>query len=319
MKKSERLNDILLYLRDKSSFHLKELMERYSISKSTALRDVQSLEEIGMPLYSKPGRYGCYSILPNRLLSPIVFTMDEVQALYFSMLTLSSYQSTPFHLKLQPLKEKFEACIPPERIHTLQKMEKVFSFGVPANTNSCAFLPDILHMAAAEQVCRIEYQKAEKIQAYNVQFFEITSQYGQWYATGYSFPIRRCQTFRCDKILSIEASDACSPKPLSELRRCREEMLRRDDATEFEIGITLKGVDIFRKENYPSMELFSEAGQYHLRGFFNKGEENFIAAYLLQFGDAITSIRPARIRDLLLDKAKEIQHHISALPQLDFK
>lgn len=69
-------------------------MERYSISKSTALRDVQSLEEIGMPIYSKAGRNGYYGILPNRLLSPIVFTIDEVHALYFSMQTLNAYQST---------------------------------------------------------------------------------------------------------------------------------------------------------------------------------------------------------------------------------
>ncbi|MNM87604.1 HTH domain protein [compost metagenome] len=70
MKKSERLNDMLMYLNDKKSFNLKCIMERYSISKSTALRDVQSLEEIGMPIYSKAGRNGYYGILPNRLLSP---------------------------------------------------------------------------------------------------------------------------------------------------------------------------------------------------------------------------------------------------------
>lgn len=108
MNKSERLNDMMLFLNDKNSFNLRDLMDKYSISKSTALRDVESLERIGMPIYSQHGRNGYYGILRNRLLSPIVFNLDEVFALYFSMLTLRAYETTPFHLSVEKLKEKFE-------------------------------------------------------------------------------------------------------------------------------------------------------------------------------------------------------------------
>lgn len=49
MNKSERLNDMLRFLADKDRFNLSDLMNQFSISKSTALRDIQSLEKIGMP------------------------------------------------------------------------------------------------------------------------------------------------------------------------------------------------------------------------------------------------------------------------------
>ncbi|MCC2461088.1 HTH domain-containing protein, partial [Bacillus mobilis] len=55
MKKTERINDMLIFLNNKRHFNLKDLMVRYAISKSTALRDIQSLEEIGVPLYSELG------------------------------------------------------------------------------------------------------------------------------------------------------------------------------------------------------------------------------------------------------------------------
>lgn len=71
MKKTERINDMLIFLNNKKSFNLSDLMERYSISKSTALRDVQSLEQIGMPIYSELGRNGKYEILASSILSPI--------------------------------------------------------------------------------------------------------------------------------------------------------------------------------------------------------------------------------------------------------
>ncbi|MEG0485981.1 MAG: HTH domain-containing protein, partial [Oscillospiraceae bacterium] len=72
MNRSERLNDMMRYLNNKNSFGLKDITEKYSISKSTALRDIQSLEEIGMPIYSTLGRNGYYGVLQNKLLSPIV-------------------------------------------------------------------------------------------------------------------------------------------------------------------------------------------------------------------------------------------------------
>ena len=100
MNKSERLNDMMLYLNGKNYFNLKDLMIRYQISKSTALRDVEALENIGMPIYSEYGRNGRYGILKNKLLSPIIFRINEVYALYFAKLTLRGYQTKPFHLDL---------------------------------------------------------------------------------------------------------------------------------------------------------------------------------------------------------------------------
>ena len=197
MNKSERLNDMMLFLNDKNSFNLKDIIERYTISKSTALRDIQSLEEIGMPIYSNLGRNGHYRVLNNRLLSPIVFNIDEVFALYFSMLTLSAYETTPFHLSLDNLKQKFEKCLSPEKIEMLKKTEKIFSLGSITHNNHCAFLKDILQFAIEEKICEVKYKKGDVESFYIIQFFDISSSYGQWYATGYNFETNCIQVIRC--------------------------------------------------------------------------------------------------------------------------
>ncbi len=44
-------------------------------------------ESISMPIYSQSGRDGYYFIFQNRLLSPIVFTVDEVFAIYLIFTT----------------------------------------------------------------------------------------------------------------------------------------------------------------------------------------------------------------------------------------
>lgn len=58
MKKSTRLNHMLIYINEKQSFQLRDLMQEFKILKSTALRDIKHLEELGVPLYCIYGKHG---------------------------------------------------------------------------------------------------------------------------------------------------------------------------------------------------------------------------------------------------------------------
>lgn len=57
MKKTERIQQELFFLNGKSQFNLKEVMDEFNISKRTALRDIQELERLGLPIYSEYGRW----------------------------------------------------------------------------------------------------------------------------------------------------------------------------------------------------------------------------------------------------------------------
>lgn len=313
MGKSERLNDMMIYLNNLNHFNLKDIMQKYNISKSTALRDIQSLEEIGMPIFSEVGRNGRYGILKNRLLSPIVFTIDEMYALYFAMITLNAYESTPFHLSMATLKQKFEACISTEHINTIHKMEQILSFETSKHHNSSPFLKDILKLAVEETVCKLIYNKRGTRKQFSVQFFDISATYGQWYVTAFNFNTNKVQVFRCDKIISISEDKSYSPKSIEELISSSANVFKHEGATNFEVSILQNGVDLFYKEHYPSMQLFIEGQQYVIRGFYNKGEEDFIANYFLAYTNNITSIEPQKLKMLLQDKIVQLEKHYSML------
>lgn len=309
MNKSERINDMMLYLNDKNTFHLKDIMERYNISKSTALRDIKALEEIGMPIYSELGRNGYYGILQNRLLSPIVFNIDEVFALYFSMLTLKAYESTPFHLSVEKLKQKFENCLSLKKIELLRKTEKVFSLGAIPQDNYCEFLKDVLQYAIEEKVCEVQYLKKGMEKCYVMQFFDISASFGQWYAVGYNFQTEKTQVLRCDKVIGVKESTRYQPRPIADFKKSDDMLYRSSAATEFEILISSKGVDLFQKEHYPSMRLDFENGQYYIRGFYNQGEESFISCYFIGYGETVLSIKPAELSRLIRKKIEKLQTH----------
>ncbi|EAF1146516.1 YafY family transcriptional regulator [Listeria monocytogenes] len=313
MKKSERLNDMMLFLNDKNVFQLSDIMTKYDISRSTAIRDVKSLEEIGMPIYSERGRNGHYQVLRNRLLSPIVFNIDEVFALYFSMLTLKAYETTPFHLSVEKLKAKFERCLSAEKIEMLRKTEEVFSLGYIKHNNQCEFLDVILQFTMEEKVCQINYDKKGIEKTYVVQFYNISSAYGQWYVTSYNFETKRMQVFRCDRILELEENHAFEAKKLTDLKSETDYLYKKKDAINFEVEIASNGVDLFFKENYPSMKLNQEQGRNVIRGFYNRGEEPFIINYLLGFGDKINMVQPDSLKEMLLNELKSLQNHLQKL------
>lgn len=172
MKKTERINDMLIFLNNKRYFNLKDLMVRYDISKSTALRDIQSLEEIGVPIYSELGRNGSYKIIENGVLSPIYFSVDEMYALYFSMLTLNGYKTKPFNIESIALENKFKHVLPDNVSKNISIMERTLSFEVTNHSNFSPFLKELLQGIFAERVYHLTYLKKMRRKYWSPNLFE---------------------------------------------------------------------------------------------------------------------------------------------------
>ncbi|MGE7688331.1 helix-turn-helix transcriptional regulator [Lysinibacillus sp. NPDC097214] len=312
MKKSERLNDMIRYLNSREYFNLSDLMAKYNISKSTALRDISSLEQLGMPIFAEHGRHGRYGILKNRLLSPIIFTIDEVYALYFAMLTLESYQSTPFHLSVHKLNEKFENCLSNNQIQQIHKMKKVLQFEVNQHNNVSRFLDKILKSILTESSCKIHYLKNNEQKSYHVQFFKISARFGQWYATGIQLNTNKYRVFRCDRISFIEEQGMKSHYSLDELIHHSLEIYQSEKSIDFEVEISAQAKDIFYKEHYPSMKI--EIGNKTVvKGFYNAGEEEFIANYFMRYGHSVISVKPYSLKQIIQDKVESLFNHYQKL------
>ncbi len=312
MKKSERLNDMIRYLNSREYFNLNDLMTKYNISKSTALRDISSLEQLGMPIFSEHGRHGRYGILKNRLLSPIIFTIDEVYALYFAMLTLKSYQSTPFHLSVHKLNEKFENCLSKNQVQQIHKMKKVLQFEVNQHNNVSRFLDIILKSILYEHICKVRYLKNNEQKSYHVQFFKISARFGQWYATGIELNTNKYRVFRCDRITFIEEQDISSHFSIDELNSRSLEMYLSEQKIDFEVEVLAQAKDIFYKEHYPSMKI--EIGtKTVVKGFYNSGEEDFIANYFMRYGQSVISVKPESLKQIIQDKVENLFEHYQKL------
>ncbi|NBI30191.1 helix-turn-helix transcriptional regulator [Chengkuizengella marina] len=313
MNKSERLNDMLQFINDKKAFNLKDLMEKYNISRSTAIRDVQSLELLGMPIYAEQGRNGKYLVLDNRILSPITFTVDEMYAMYFAMLTLKRYKAKPFEYEIIKLENKFNQVLPSKVKDNIEKMKGLINLEITNHSNFNPYLKDLIQGIVEEKIYLVSYLKnKEKIQITG-QFIKINSKFGQWYSKIYNIDIQKVQNLRCDKILSLEVVENKNSMRLEYLLSLVENHHKQTDAIEFSIIVTDRGKDLYDKEHYPSMSIQKTDDNYIISGYYNWNEEDFISDYFLRYGKSIISISPPTLKASIQNKLHILITHLNKM------
>ncbi|MBP0725388.1 WYL domain-containing protein [Bacillus sp. RG28] len=313
MNKSERLNDMLQFINGKKTFNLKDLMEKYNISRSTAIRDVQSLELLGMPIYAEQGRNGKYLVLDNRILSPIIFTVDEMYAIYFAMLTLKGYKAKPFEYEISKLEDKFKQVLPSQVKDNIEKMKELINLEMTNHSNFNPYLKDLIQGIIDEKIYQVTYLKnKEKIQIIG-QFIKINSKFGQWYSKIYNVDKQKVQNLRCDKIVSLEVVEDKNSMKLEYLLSLLENYHKQDIAIQFSVVVTDRGKDLFDKEHYPSMSIQKTDDNYIVSGYYNLDEVDFISEYFLRYGKSIVSISPITLKASIQNKLHKIITHLNKM------
>ena len=67
--------------------------------------------------------------------------------------------------------------------------------------------------------------------------------------------------------------------------------------------------EIFFKEHYPSMRLVEENGRYYIHGFYNVGEEEFIADYFIHYGDEVQTVESMALREVIRTRLRTLTMH----------
>lgn len=127
MKKTERINVMMRYINNRAFFTLSELMAEFGISRSTALRDVQEIEALGMPLEASAGRDGGFVVHQNTLLPAVRFTTTEVKALFTAFMASQNLQ-LPYLTSRQSLTEKLLGLIPQTEQDSLLDLNALLVF-----------------------------------------------------------------------------------------------------------------------------------------------------------------------------------------------
>ena len=315
MKKYENIYRIMNYAFKKDRFTLQDLMTEFSISKSTALRYVKALEDIGVPLYSEIGRYGGYTILDTYKLPPVTFSPQEAYALFFAMKSLELLGAIPFQAEYGAIRSKFLDSVSPSIRSTLEQLNSRISFGTVKLADDCPMLEPILRTILKPSVVSIVYQTAHKRTERRIQPIGILAKYGQWYCPSWDLDKKEYRLFRCDRMIHLTVLDDQPLEWLQNLDLTNHLQLvhKSDQAIDYIITIATEGEPIYERSHYPNMSLEKrdgQDGQSLISGWIEPSEMDFLLQYCHQFGPYLLDIHPYSIKQRFTQQLVSIKERL---------
>lgn len=306
MNKAERLNQELIFLGTKESFQIKDLITEFNISKRTALRDISELENMGMAFYVEKGRYGGFHLLKQKLLIPITFNLEEVNAIFFAINALSLLSATPFEKSYKHIYDKLLATLPQDQQTYVAKLQRDVNYYKVPSISAPNFLNLILQSILEEKVIEITYHqfapKQQRLQVYNLLY-----RHGIWFCDAYDLTEKRWGTYRCDKIeqcaLITTTQKTLNHEQLYQLKQNYEDNYHD---IPFKCTLTPLGKELFQKNNYPNMQLHETNGEIIMSGGYNHDEFDYMIQYLIAMGKNVKIIYPETLKQAYLKELQQI-------------
>ncbi|MCY7568239.1 WYL domain-containing protein [Bacillus safensis] len=306
MKKSERLNQELIFLSDKHSFQLKDLQSEFGISKRTALRDIEELESMGLAFYVESGRHGGYRLVNQSPLVPIYFNIEEVQAIFFALKALDLVSATPFKKSYSQIRQKLFATMSDERKQMITETLDVIHYYNVAPVSEQNHLELILQAMMKDQIVKMTYTQYEN-KWIRLQFLELFYRNGIWFSQAYDVQNKKWGIYRCDfmkdMVIEEEIRDTFTKEELKELQLEYEKTYHD---ISFKCRLTEQGKEKFLKHHYPNMRLEIIDQIPYIVGGYNQEELSYMTHYLMSFGKHVKIEYPDELKESYLNQLREV-------------
>ena len=203
MNRVDRLFAILLKLQTQHRLRAQDLADAFAVSKRTIYRDLNALNEMGVPIISLPGEG--FELMDTFFLPPVLFTADEAGALFLGARMLHRQSSGYLPGSIDGALEKLWMVLPEESRQHIQTLSDIIQFGLPANQFNLDN-PKLLTLqrAIAEQrvvIMRYHSYGSNEVTERQVEPLRLYFFGNHWLLIGY------CRLRKADRVFRLERMD----------------------------------------------------------------------------------------------------------------
>lgn len=236
MKKVERINVMMRYINNRAHFTISEIMQEFSISRSTAIRDIREIEAMGMPLVAEVGRDGGYFVMNNSVLPAVRFNDNEIKALFIAFRATRNNQ-LPYLKSRQSLAEKLLGLISDNQQDDLVLLNQLLFFeGTNPHNPDLLDLSDLPHpmlekliqLLLLDRHLSITVNEGKGIKSYPIYLLHLYHENGFWLIEGFDIKDEQKRIFPVDNLTDVElypAENRLSKKKILEKLRKQEEKI----------------------------------------------------------------------------------------------
>ncbi|MFF2483762.1 helix-turn-helix transcriptional regulator [Paenibacillus sp. NPDC058071] len=317
MAKWDNMLSMLWMLRSGRKLTASQIADSLEISVRTVYRYTDALCASGVPLIAESGHDGGIFILESFKETPLFFNPIELKALVdaFKFAHGAGY---PYTDELEGALKKVESGLHEEQRHDLSRQTSGLDVISPARPPSVVPLLRDLEQAEKDgRTVRIAYRKeiAEQAGEREIDPYGLAYDRNEWYVVAFCHRSQTMRTFRVDRIIRLELTEARfdKPKHFSASAYFRD---RSERGREAEGPLT-----VIRIEG-DSDTLNAVCGHWHLRHYLTErtdGEARFLLdvptmnkylpMYMLTFGTAIRIREPLELKRRIQEMARGIAKH----------
>src|SRR5699024_9582088 len=217
MNRTDRLTAMIIYLQGHQRVTVQKMAERYDISERTVYRDLQALQEAGVPIGSEEGKG--YFIVRGYHLPPVMFDKNEAAALLAGERVMQKWSETKLSQSYTAALDKIRSVLrnrEKEYLETLDRHIKAFSYAeerqVKTDYRVFVFLQDAV---VNKKVVSIKYYSPYKDQftRRDVEPLGLLIRQNHWYLAGWCRLRTGYRMFRVDRIKHYKKTGDRLPDP----------------------------------------------------------------------------------------------------------
>ncbi|MCK1975696.1 HTH domain-containing protein [Jeotgalicoccus huakuii] len=308
MKKSVRLNHMITFINENPEFKLIDLMNEFNLSRSTALRDIKDLEELGIPIYSTSGKHGGYKVIRDRYVTKIGFTDEEMVNMMFALNSISSIKQLPFQVTYEQLYRKLYQNMSSKQKEVIKNYENKFRyFNIEDSDFNNNIMEEILSAIVSEKFISFNYGENNYKNIIGIGFIYKNN---KWYLVTYDEKIKLVKIFDKNKVQSLLIGKLIENDIPVDLSNFEEYMINSET---IQIEITVNHMGINSIQNYLWTNFTIERinkNDFIFKTMINKEDIDFIAQLMYRESLNIIDIKPKVLKNTLIEimKTNLIKH-----------
>lgn len=295
--KIDRLMGIVVYLLNNGRTSAQKLSEKFEVSPRTIMRDLESLDQAGIPIQSFYGVDGGYQIMDNFVLEKQVATSHEYD---WIITALKGMASAYTNKQLEQTLAKIESVN-----HTVSDSVSV-DFSVASEDGRINKQLSLLEDAIEKRrVVRFSYTNShDEVKNIQVEPVQLQFKWYNWYLIGYYEKYQDYCMFKLVRMDSLEITDIRNSK----MHDLSVVNLKESNTNIVHIKLYGKAIIKSKCREYLNGQITQEFENGDFEFSFSVPEhETFWYGVILSFGSKAKIIEPQEIRERILKTCKEIQ------------
>lgn len=303
---------MVLHLQGRRVVRASDLAARFGITERTVYRDIAALGEAGVPISGEAG-VG-YSLLKGYQLPPVMFTAEEAVALFVGGELVNQFTDASLQAPMASALDKLRAVLPRDRQdHVERLVARTLVYGQTARRSAPEaaaqrWLLPVQQGVVLRRVLRMAYQGRERTEetARDVEPLGVVFYGGAWYLVAWCRLRTDYRHFRIDRIRRLElTAEKFELREGFSFKQHMQESSAREKTLPVRVWFHRSAQERAQRESFATLieEKARDGGaEFALYAW----SLEWMARWLLSFGDRAEALAPVKLRALVRTEAGKI-------------